>query len=187
MKSILVSGAIFAVMVCMACPSAFALDASSYITNVERSGSWSVIELAFSKQIIYRIGSDSISEPSAHIVFDFAPLSNCKPTPADLILNFGFYDDVMNNGELPFEYKLPSQKHVIELVHSAMSPKDSFAFFTFKSLTVKNMLLSKDKGKLAVSVLPSGDGRVKKSNIYFDLDGFSLAYKKARELCRDNI
>jgi hypothetical protein len=67
-----------------------------------------------------------------------------------------------------------------------MSEDDTFAFFIFKKLTAKTLLQSKDKGKLAIWIPPSGDGVIKKSgNIYFSLEGFSLAYKEAKRLCEN--
>ena len=73
------------------------------------------------------------------------------------------------------------------MVKTEMSEGDTFAFFPFEKLTVKTLLQSKDKGKLAIWIPASGDGIVKKSgNIYFSLEGFSLAYREAKRLCEDS-
>ena len=83
------------------------------------------------------------------------------------------------------EYKLPTQTEATpELVKTVISEGDEFEFLEFSKLTAKTLLL--DNGNLAIWVPASGDGDVKRSeNMYFPLDGFSIAYKEAKRLCDD--
>jgi hypothetical protein len=166
---------------------AYAVDATDSVTEISQSGHWQVTEFAGAKQLIYRLSTSSINTKREHIVFDFVPSKNCLPTPAVMIVNLDSYNEVFNAGLLPVAYKLPSQKQATELVKTDMSEGDTFAFFSFKKFTVKTLLQSGDRGKVAVWIPASGDGTVKKSgNMYFSLDGFSLAYKEAKRLCGDN-
>lgn len=166
---------------------AYAVDATDKITNNIQIGQWQVVEFAGSEQIIYRMSSDSINTPSTNIIFDFVPSIDCLSPAATMIVNFKSYNDFFNAGVSVFAYKLPNQKQTIEMVKTEMSEGDTFAFFPFEKLTVKTLLQSKDKGKLAIWIPASGDGIVKKSgNIYFSLEGFSLAYREAKRLCEDS-
>lgn len=176
----------YCIFVSATTPNAYAIDASDRMTIKGKIGDWYVVEYTAPSQIVYRIGSDSIKDAKSHFVIDFTPSDKCEPKFSELIVNLGYYDENFNNGKLPMEFKLPNQKLGVELVKTAMREGDTFAFFTFNSISARKMLLPKDKGKLAVSVLPSGDGEVKKSNIYFSLNGFSSAYKKAKALCSEN-
>lgn len=166
---------------------AYAVDAIDKITKNIQIGQWQVVEFAGSEQIIYRMSSDSINTPGTNIVFDFIPSKDCLSPTATMIVNFKYYNDNLNAGMSIFAYKLPKQKQAIEMVRTVMSAGDTFAFFPFEKLTVKLLLQSKDKGMLNIWIPPSGDGVIKKSgNIYFSLEGFSLAYKKANRLCEDS-
>jgi hypothetical protein len=165
---------------------AYAIDATDKITKNIQIGQWQVVEFAGSEQIVYRMSSDSINTPSTNIVFDFVSSEDCLSPTATMIVNFKSYNNTFNSGAGIFAYKLHNQKEAIEVVKSVMSESDTFAFFTFEKLTAKTLLQSKDKGKLAIWIPPSGDGVIKKSgNIYFSLEGFSLAYKEAKRLCEN--
>ncbi|MSP27015.1 MAG: hypothetical protein EXR80_00815 [Methylococcales bacterium] len=167
---------------------AYAIDATNNITKNIQIGQWQVVEVAGSEKIMYRMSSNSINTPDTNIVFDFVPSKDCSSSvTATMIINLKSDYDTLNSGMVFFAYKLPNQKETIELVKTVMSEGDSFAFFPFEKVTVKTLLPSKEKGKLAIWVHPSGNGVVKKSgNIYFSLEGFSLAYKEAKSLCNDN-
>jgi hypothetical protein len=167
--------------------SAHALDASDKATEISRRGNWQIIEFAGAKQLIYRLSSTSIDGTEKHVVFDFVPSLDCSPTPAVMIVRFNSYNPVFNEGMLPLAFKLPSQSQEMELTKTTMSEGDTFAFFAFEKLSVATILKSQDKGKLAVWIPPSGDGRVKRTdNIYFSLEGFASASKEAKRLCRES-
>lgn len=167
---------------------AFAVDATDRATEIRKIGSWNIIEFAGAEQIIYRLSADSIDGAPTHIVFDIVPSNDCTPIPAVMIMKFASYDPVFNEGSVPFAYKAPGEKEAWELTKSAMSEGDLFAFFSFEELTVSLLRRSRDKGKLAVWIPPSGDGTIKRSgNIYFPLEGFSEASNKAIRLCRESM
>lgn len=167
--------------------SAFAVDASKNVTEITKSGRWQVVEFAMQKQIIYRIASTSTNVEETHITFDLVPSNNCEPTPALMLSQRDSYNPNLDEGVVPFAYKLPGQNESVEITKTTMQRGDTFAFFQFKRLTAKTLLQSKDKGNLAIWVPASGDGAVTRSgNIYFSLNGFSKAYWKAQKLCNDN-
>lgn len=166
--------------------NAYAFDESDNMKIISKKANWFVIEYAAATQLIYRIGSDAANQSGMHIVFDFAVSQKCEPRPAELIVDFGKYLESLDGGKLLMQYKLPGQKQSIELIDTVMKKNDTYAFLSFQHLTAKKLLMSKDKGKLAVWVLPSGDGRVQRSNIYFSLDGFTSAYKEAKKICNEN-
>ncbi len=177
---------LFFIFTLWAMNTAHATSWADILTNKIEIGKWQIVEFAGSEQMIYRISSNSINTPETNIAFDFFPSIDCVSPTATLIIKLKYYSDDINGGLLIYEYKLPNQKKNIEIVKAVMSEDDTFAFFPFKELTVKNLLESKDKGKLAIWIPASGNGAVKKSNnMYFSLEGFSLAYSKAKTLCEE--
>ena len=162
----------------------------AYAINVTKNiqiGQWQVVEIAGSEEIMYTVLSKSINEPDTSISFNFVPSKDCFSIAATMMMNFKFYQDDLDSGMVFLAYKLPNQNETIELVKTKMLEGNPYVSFFFEKLTVKTLLQSKDKGKLAIWVHPSGDGTVKRSkNMYFSLEGFSLAYKEAERLCNDN-
>lgn len=165
---------------------ASAVDASRDVTNVIQSGDWRVIEFSGKQLMMYRISTESKNAEHTYIVFDFVPFKECEPTPAVMIAHQA-YDPYLKDGLIPLDYKIPGQKKGVDLAKTEMEKDNPFAFYQFHGLTAKSLLLSHDRGHLAIWIPASGDGRVKRSgNVYFSLDGYSEAYKKASQLCNDN-
>jgi hypothetical protein len=168
--------------------NASAVDVSSSVTETRKFEHWQVTEFAGARQLMYRASSQSIDRKPWYLAFDVTPLNGCVPLPAVLIVKYDSYVPVFNKGLLIYSYKSPNQKEATELTKSEMSPGDRFAFFTFKALTIGWLLRSEDRGKLAMWIPASGDGKVKQSdNVYFSLQGLSLASKEATRLCIENM
>lgn len=168
-------------------PYVHAVDASSDVTEVKKFGRWTVVEFAGTKQLVYRISSESINIKNNYISFDFFPSKNCVADHAVLISELNSYVPEFDGGLLIYEYIIPGQKQGADLIKIEMSRGDKFAFFVFNKLSVDMMLKSKDKGKLTIWIPASGDGVVKKSgNIYFSLEGFTSSYREANRLCTDS-
>lgn len=167
--------------------TATATDATGIMRIVGKSGGWKVIEFTAPTQLLFRVAATSVNFPGDNMVFDFSPNRKCEPSPALMVYKLDSYNPALDNGYIPLNYKLPGQDESAELVHTQMQRGDGFAFFPFKSLTANLLLHSASKGTLAIWVPGSGDGSVQRSNnIYFPLDGFSIAYKKAIEFCNSN-
>lgn len=165
--------------------SSYAIDATKYAHREQRIGYWSLLEFLMPNQIIYRLATASINEKDINIVFDLVPSKDCIPSPAIMVLKLKSYANKSKEGVVIMEYKLPTQREVTpELVKTVISEGDEFEFLAFSKLTAKTLLLN--NGNLAIWVPENADGEVKRSgNIYFSLDGFSMAYKEAKRLCDD--
>lgn len=165
---------------------ASAFDSSSDVTDVISSGDWQIIEFAAKTQLTYRISAESKNAGKTYIVFDFIPVNKCEPTPAVMIVQQA-YNPYLKDGFIPLDYKIHGQKKGVDLAKTVMEHGDPFAFYQFHNLTAKWLLSPHDRGNLAIWIPASGDGSIKRSdNIYFSLDGYSAAYKKASQLCNDN-
>jgi hypothetical protein len=167
--------------------SSVAYDASRNATEVQRSGRWLLIEFAAKEQLVYRVTSQSTNSEDSFIAFDFAPSENCVPIPAVMSSTMKAYSTVLDQGLVPFSYRLPGQGESTELTKTEMARGDNVAFFQFKQLTAMRLLKSQDKGSLALWVPASSDGSVHRSgNIYFSLAGYSAAYQGALQRCKDS-
>jgi hypothetical protein len=164
-----------------------AVDFTNKMTEIKKSGHWQVVEFAGANQLMYRLATTSINNNNINLVFDFLPSKDCLPSPAVMIIEFDSYKKVFDEGLTLMEYKLPREKgQTIELIKTVMSEGDKFAFFPFEKLTAKRVSQANDKGKLAIWV-PKGYEVKRSENMYFSLDGFTLAYKEAKKLCSDNM
>lgn len=164
-----------------------AVDAENHATKEEIIGDWRLTEFALPYQMYYRISSISINQKGWDMVFDIAPSDDCLPKSAVMVVNFGSYIEILDNGLISLSYKLSEQKEIMEISKTIMAKGDNFAFFVLEKLTVKYLLQAKPFERLATWIPASGDGIVKRSsNVYYSLNGFPLAYKKARELCAAN-
>jgi hypothetical protein len=163
----------------------YAVDATNYAHREQHIGHWTLIEFFISERVVYRLSADSINEKNLNIVFDLVPSKDCISSPAIMVLKLKSYANKSKEGMVIMEYKLPTQTEATpELVKTVISEGDEFEFLEFSKLTAKTLLL--DNGNLAIWVPASGDGDVKRSeNMYFPLDGFSIAYKEAKRLCDD--
>jgi hypothetical protein len=180
-KSIILAGALSATC------TAYGVDATNNLTEIKKAGHWQVLEFAGANQLLYRLATTSINNGNTNIVFDFFPSKGCLPAPAVMIMEFDSYQKSLDEGIVIMEYSIPRDKEqTTELIKTAMSEGDKYAFFQFEKLTAKRIYQSDDKGKLAIWI-PKGHEVERSGNMYFSLDGFTLAYQEAKKLCSDNI
>jgi hypothetical protein len=164
-----------------------AADLTNNISEIKNIGDWQLVEVVGGDQVGYRVATTSILKPNITLVFDFLPSQNCLPSPVVMIINFDSYTRSLDQGLVILEYKFPKEKSpTIEAVNTMMSHGDSFAFFPFKTLTIDKFSNALDKGKLAIWVSKGSDYE-KSGSMFFSLDGFTSAYKKAKKSCEDNI
>lgn len=177
---------IFVFVICVASTS-YAADARNIITEIAQSGRWLVIEFAAQTQLTYRLSSTSVNDTRQVVTFDFVPAESCIPTPAVMVSSMNSCSKLFDDGIFPLAYKLPGKEQSMEFVKTAMSKGDTFAFFVFEQLKAPDLLDARDKGKFAIWIPASGDGRIKRGgNIYFSLEGFSTAFLEAKKLCQDS-
>lgn len=154
-------------------------------------GKWEVIEFVGPRELTYRIateGKSTQSDLAKYIVFNFLPSLGCEPAPALQIVDMGTYRPGLENGWLPLSYKVPGRKEQSELVRTRMSEGDNFAFLQFFLLEAQGLLAAKDIGHLTIWVPGSADGTVTRSkSMFFSLHGFTAAYQKASQLCKENL
>ena len=154
-------------------------------------GKWEVIEFVGSRELLYRIateGKSAQSDFANHIVFDFLPSLSCEPAPALQIVDMGTYRPSLDNGLLPLSYKVQGRKEQSELVRTRMSEGDNFAYFQIIHLEAPEILAAKDAGHLVIWVPGSADRTVTRSkSMFFSLHGFTAAYQKASQLCKENL
>jgi hypothetical protein len=168
-------------------PLVNAVDLTNNISEIKNIGDWQLVEIIGGDQVGYRVATTSILKPNVTLVFDFLPSQNCLPSPALMIINFDSYTQSLDKGLVILEYKFPKEKlPTIEAINTSMSHGDSFAFFPFKTLTVDKFNNSLEKGKLAIWVSKGNDNE-KSGSMFFSLDGFTSAYKNAKESCGENI
>jgi hypothetical protein len=168
--------------------SAWAVDASSRLTDTMKIGRWQVMEIAADRQLIYRIGATSSNEPTMNITFDFVPMLNCAPKAATLIMQLDEYDATYDDGAFVLSYKVPGKKESTEFLQSSITQGDTWAFFNFNQLSPALLQSSNGKGSLAIWIPASGDGVIKRgSNIYFTLAGFPESFRLAQKKCRESL
>ncbi len=168
--------------------SSYAIDETEKLSQKKQIGEWIVLEFLMPNQIIYRLATTSINEKEINIVFDYIPTKDCIPSPAIMVLQSKSYANNSKEGEEGvgvMEYKIPNQRQSTqEIVKTVVS--EGHKFLAFSQLTAKSLLVN--NRSLAIWVPASGDGEVKRSgNIYFSLDGFTMAYKEAKRLCDDQL
>lgn len=164
-----------------------AVDLTNNISEIKNIGDWQLVEVIGGNQVGYRVATTSILKPNITLVFDFLPSKNCLPSPIVMIINFDSYTQSLDQGLVILEYKFPKEKlSTVEAVNTMMSIGDRFAFFPFKTLTIDKFTNAHDKGKLAIWV-SKGNDYEKSGSMFFSLDGFTSAYKKAKKSCEENI
>lgn len=170
---------------------AYATDRAGDALRRFSVGKWEVIEFVGPRELKYRIateGKSAQSDSAKHVVFDFLPSLGCEPAPALQIVDMGTYRPSLDNGWFPLSYKVPGRKGQSELVRTRMSEGDNFAFLQFFLLEAQDLLAAKDIGHLTIWVPGSADGTVTRSkSMFFSLHGFTAAYQKASQLCKENL
>jgi hypothetical protein len=163
-----------------------AVDASNYVTNVQKIGDWELIEFALPKQIIYRLSSTAINDGNLSLNFDFKPEKNCNAGPALLIVSNAKYSKSLENGYVPISFKFTGNKNTTnDLARTSIEHGDSNLYMQLNKLTTDSLFNSSNKGKLALWI--SSGAEIKGSqNIYFSVDGLKVAYEKGKASCSSN-
>lgn len=171
-------------------PALHATDYTDRAMKAVKVGDWNIVEFAADKQIIYKVATEALNQnlKETYLSFYLTTAGKCKPSPAEMSMFLGGYNDNLANGHVPFSYKIPGQKEETEVVETKMLQGEEFAFFKFQKLSLSKLMNSGSRGNLAIWVPASGDGEVRgSSNMYFSLNGLSQAYSAAKGICSDNL
>ncbi|ENA9695558.1 hypothetical protein ABG299_001047 [Salmonella enterica subsp. enterica] len=164
-----------------------AVDTENRASNVLKYGEWFVVEFTMPDTITYRVGAESkLPQQRENIFIDISPLEQCKPGKFTVNQFIG-YKEVDFSGMLflPIKYKISNQ----EIKESITKPvvSDGFLFTPIEAMNVSELLKNKDEGNLSFWIQPPPDSSTPINKTFFPINGFSKAYEKAIELCKENM
>lgn len=164
-----------------------AIDIEDRKSNVLKYEKWFVIEFTLPNAIVYRVGAQSnLPQQQENIFFDISPLRKCKPDSITINKFIGYKQ--MNLSDMPFlpvKYKISGQDTKDSVSNPEIS--DGFLFTPISSIDVSELLKAKDKGNLSFWVQPPAESSIPINKMFFPLNGFSKAYAKAIEMCKENM
>lgn len=164
-----------------------AVDVESRVSNEMRFGKWFLVEFTMPAAITYRIGTEStLPQLQQTISLDISPLNQCKPDKF-IVNQFIGYKQMDFSGVpfIPIKYKVSGQSVQDSTTKPVVS--DGFVFTPIEHLEASELLKARDKGNVSIWIQPPADDNSPEGKMFFPLRGFSSAYAKASQLCKENM
>lgn len=167
--------------------TANAVDAENRASNVLQFGKWVVIEFTLPEAITYRIGAESnLPQQQRNIFIDLFPGNQCQPGKITVNQFIGDNQlDLSGISFLPVKYKVNGQNTKESITKPEVS--DGFIFTPIEAMEVTELLQTKDKGYFTFWIQPPAKSTLPVQKMFFPMDGFSKAYNKAAELCKQSM
>lgn len=167
--------------------SANAEDMENRADNMLKFGKWFVVEFTMPTTMTYRIGAESnLPEQKETLFIDISPLNKCEVKGANANQFIGYKQmDFTDTPFIPAKYKISGQDEKDVITKPVVS--DGFLFTPIDSLTINELLKAKDKGNLSFWIQPPAESHTTVNKMFFPLNGFTNAYNKAIQLCKDNM
>ncbi|WP_237929985.1 hypothetical protein [Buttiauxella sp. S19-1] len=167
--------------------TANAANLENRASDVLKYKKWFVVEFTMPTTIAYKVGTES-NLPSEQQTFfiDMSPLSHCQADKITVNQFIGYKQmDFSSVPFIPIKYKISGQ----EVKDSVAKPEvsEGFLFTSIESIQVSELLKAKDKGNFSFWIQPPAESKEPINKMFFPLNGFSEAYNKAVQLCKDNM
>lgn len=164
-----------------------AVNIENRADNMLKYGKWFVVEFTMPTTMAYRIGAASnLPEQKETVFIDISPINNCESK--EVVVNHFIGYKQMNFADTPLvpaKYKISGQIEKDIITKPEVS--DGFLFAQIESLKIHELLKAKDKGNLSFWIQPPADSHSPVNKMFFPLEGFSSAYNKAVQLCKENM
>lgn len=163
-----------------------AVDLEKNVSNLLKYEKWFVVELTTPTAMAYRIGAESNLPASNQTIFiDITPINNCEAEKVTVNQFIGYKQmDFTGVPFIPVKYKISGQEIKDSVTHPEVS--DGFLFTPIGSMKIQELLKANDKGNLSFWIQPPAEKPTPINKMFFPLKGFTKAFNKAVQLCKEN-